>query len=95
MNPKNLARAGLASLPLTAFAPVAGVALTGHGMPWVVAPVGSVVAAVVGIRAERRAASTRRRGLIVADPDLNGLRETLAAPRDLITVDYRWSDEAA
>ena len=95
MNPKLLARAGLATAPVTVFAPAAGTALTGHGSPWIVAPVGSVVAAVVGIRAERRTASTRRRGVIVADPDLNELRQALAAPRDVITVPYRWSDEAA
>jgi len=95
MNPKLLARAGLATAPVTAFAPAAGTALTGYGSPWLALPVGSVVAAVVGIRAERRAASTRRRGVVVAEPDLNGLRETLAAPRDLITVAYHWHDEAA
>lgn len=95
MNPKLLARAGLASLPLTAFAPVAGVVLTGHGTAWMALPVGSVVAAVVGTCTERRAASTRRRGFVVAEPDLNGLRETLAAPRDLITVEFAWTDEAA
>ena len=93
MNPKLLARAGLATAPVTVFAPAAGTALTGHGSPWILAPVGSVVAAVVGIRAERRAASTRR-GVIVAEPDLNELRE-MTAPRDVITVPYRWSDEAA
>jgi len=90
-----IARTGLASLPLTAFAPVAGVALTGHGAAWMALPVGSVVAAVVGTCAARRDASTRRHGVVVAEPDLNGLRETLAAPRDLITVEFAWSDEAA
>jgi len=53
-----------------------------------------VVAAVVGIRAERRAASARRRGVIVADPDLNELRETVTAPRDEITIEYSWADVA-
>lgn len=85
--------AGLASAPVTAFAPLAGAALTGHGTPWLVLPVGSVAAVVAGTRADRRAASTRR-GVIIADPDLNGLRETLTAPRDEITVDYSWSDAA-
>lgn len=94
MNPKLLARAGLATAPVTVFAPAVGTALTGHGSLWLVAPVGSVVAAVVGIRAEHRAASIRRRGVVVDDPDLNGLRETLSAPRDLVTVDYQWSDVA-
>lgn len=94
MNPKTLARAGIASAPVTAFAPVAGTALTGHGAPWLLLPLGSVAAAVAGTRAERRAASTRRRGVVVADPDLNELRETLTAPRDLITVEYAWSNEA-
>jgi len=89
-----IARTGLASLPLTAFAPVAGVALTGRGAAWMALPVGSVVAAVVGTCAARRDASTRRRGVIVDDPDLNELRE-MTAPRDVITVPYRWSDEAA
>lgn len=88
-----IARTGLASLPVTAFAPVAGVALTGHGAAWAALPVGSVVAAVVGTCAGRRAASTRRRGVVVSDPppaaepDLNVLR-------DVITVEYRWSDAA-
>lgn len=95
MNPKLLARAGLATAPVTAFAPVAGTALTGHGAPWLLLPLGSVAAAVAGTRAERRAARDRRLGVIVPDPDLNGLRETLTAPRNEITVDYAWSDEAA
>jgi len=94
MNPKLLARAGLASMPVTVFAPAAGTALTGHGATWLLLPLGSVAAAVAGTRADRRAASTRR-GVVVPDPDLNELRETLTAPRDLITVDYSWSDEAA
>jgi len=91
-----IARAGLATAPVTVFAPAAGTALTGHGAPWIVAPVGSVVAAVVGIRAERRAASTRRRGVVVADPapDADGI-VCATAPRDLVGVDYAWSDEAA
>jgi len=86
-------RAGLASLPVTAFAPAAGAALTGHGSPWLALPVGSVVAAVAGTRAQHRAASTRRRGVVVSDPppapepDLNVLR-------DVITVEYRWTDAA-
>ena len=94
MNPKLIARAGLASLPVTAFAPLAGAALTGYGTPWLVLPVGSMVALVGGGCAHRRAAATRRLGVIVADPDLNELREA-TAPRDPITVPYHWSDEAA
>lgn len=96
MNPKLLARAGLATAPVTAFAPAAGVALTGHGLPWIVLPVGSVVAAVVGTRADRRAASTRRHGLVVSDPPPaeDGIVYA-TAPRDEITVEYAWSDEAA
>jgi hypothetical protein len=90
-----IARAGLASLPVTAFAPLAGAALTGYGTPWLVLPVGSVVALVGGGCAHRRAAAIHRLGVVVAEPDLNGLRETLTAPRDLITVPYHWSDEAA
>ena len=90
------ARAGLASLPVTAFAPLAGAALTGYGTPWLLLPVGSAVAFVGGTCAEKRTAAGRRRGVVVADPDLNELRETATAtaPRDLITVDYRWSDAA-
>jgi hypothetical protein len=90
-----IARAGLASLPMTAFAPLAGANLTGYGTPWMVLPIGSVVALVGGGCAHRRAASTTRRGVVVEDPDLNELRETLTAPRDHITVDYAWHDEAA
>lgn len=94
MHPKTLARAGLASAPLTAFAPAAGAVLTGSGLPWLLLPVGSMVALVGGGCAHRRAASARHRGVVVAEPDLNGLRETLTVPRDLITVDYQWSDVA-
>jgi hypothetical protein len=90
-----IARAGLASLPVTAFAPLAGAAMTGYGTPWMVLPIGSVVALVGGGCAHRRDAAIRRRGVIVADPDLNDLRETLTAPRDEITVEFTWSDEAA
>lgn len=95
MNPKLIARAGLATLPATAFAPLAGAALTGTGVPWLLAPVGSAVAFVAGTCAERRAASARRRGVVVADPapDENGVMRA-TAPRDLITVDYAWSDAA-
>lgn len=95
MNPKLLARAGLASAPVTAFAPVAGAALTGHGSPWLVLPAASVVAAVVGTRGERRIASTRR-GLIVSDPPpaADGIVPGVA-PRDAIVVEFTWSDEAA
>lgn len=89
------ARVGLASMPVTAFAPLVGAALTGHGAPWVILPVGSMVAFVGGTCAERRAAASVRRGVVVSDPNLNELRETLTAPRDEITVEYRWSDEAA
>ena len=91
-----IARAGLVSAPATAFAPLAGAALTGHGSPWLVLPVGSAVAVVVGTCADRRAASTRRRGVVVADPapDADGI-VCATAPRDLITVDYAWSDGAA
>lgn len=96
MNPKLIARAGLASAPVTAFAPLAGAALTGHGAPWLLLPLGSVAAVVAGSRAEKRAASTRRRGVVVADPapDEDGI-VCATAPRDLITVAYQWHDEAA
>ncbi len=96
MNPKLLARAGVATAPVTAFAPVAGTALTGYGTPWLALPVGSLVAAVVGIRAERSAAASRRRGLVVSDPPPaeDGIVYA-TAPRDEITVEYAWSDEAA
>ncbi len=88
---KLIARAGLASMPVTAFAPLAGAALTGFGTPWMALPLGSVAAVVGGGCAHRRAASTRRRGVIVADPapDADGI-VTATAPRDLITVEYRW-----
>lgn len=96
MHPKLIARAALASLPVTAFAPLAGAALTGHGTPWLVLPVGSIVAFAVGTRAEKRAASTRRRGVVVSDPPPAPDGTVYAtAPRDEITVEYRWSDEAA
>jgi hypothetical protein len=96
MRSKLSARAGIASAPVTAFAPLAGAALTGSGTPWLVLPVGSMVAAVVGARAEHRAASTRRRGVIVADPapDADGI-VCATAPRDQVTVEFAWSDEAA
>lgn len=86
-----IARAGLASLPVTAFAPLAGAALTGYGTPWLVLPLGSVAAALGGTRAHRRAALANRRGVIIADPspDTDGV-VTATAPRDLITVEYRW-----
>lgn len=95
MNPKLIARAGLATLPATAFAPLAGAALTGSGTAWLALPVGSAVAFVAGTRAERHTASTRRRGVVVADPapDADGI-VCATAPRDLITVDYSWSDVA-
>jgi hypothetical protein len=87
-------RAGVASLPVIAFAPLAGAALTGHGTPWLVLPVGSIAAMVGGARAEKREGSTRRRGVVVDsvpppafEPDLNRLR-------DVVTVEYRWSDAA-
>lgn len=91
-----IARAGLASAPMTAFAPLAGAALTGHGVPWLLLPVGSMVAFIGGTCAEKRAATTRRRGFVVADPapDADGI-VCATAPRDLITVDYAWSDGAA
>lgn len=97
-----IARAGLASLPVTAFAPLAGAALTGYGTPWMVLPIGSVVALVGGGCAHRRAAAIHRRGVIVADPNLIDLRtifaeprEAATAPRDEITIEFTWSDEAA
>lgn len=91
-----IARAALASSPLTAFAPLAGAALTGSGTPWLLLPTASVVAFVGGTRAEKRAASTRHRGVIVSDPapDANGTVYAVA-PRDLVVVEYAWSDEAA
>ncbi len=96
MHPKLLTRAGLASAPLTAFAPAAGAALTGSGALWLALPLGSVAAVVAGNRSERRAAQALRRGVIVADPapDANGVM-CATAPRDLVTVEYVWSDEAA
>jgi hypothetical protein len=96
MHPKLIARAGLVSAPVTAFAPLAGAALTGSGSPWLALPVGSVVAFAAGTRAARRAAQVRRRGVVVADPapDADGTVYA-TAPRDLITVAYRWHDEAA
>ncbi|MEY9909747.1 hypothetical protein ABIA35_005990 [Catenulispora sp. MAP12-49] len=91
-----IARAGLASAPMTAFAPLAGAALTGHGVPWLLLPVGSMVAFVGGTCAERRTASARRRGFIVADPapDADGV-VCATAPRDLVGVEFTWVDEAA
>lgn len=91
-----IARAGLASTPVTAFAPLVGAALTGTGVPWMVLPVGSVAAVVAGTRAEKRAASTRHRGVIVSDPPPAEDGTVYAvAPRDEIRIEYRWSDEAA
>lgn len=90
-----IARAGLASAPVTAFAPLAGAALTGTGTPWLVLPVGSMVALVGGGCAHRRAALMRRRGVIVSDPPPAENGTVYAtAPRDEITVEYRWSDVA-
>lgn len=87
-------RAGIASAPVTAFAPLAGAALTGHGTPWLVLPVGSVAALVAGARAEKREASTRR-GVVVSDPPPAEDGTVYAvAPRDEITVAYSWSDAA-
>ena len=89
------ARAGLASMPVTAFAPLAGAALTGHGTPWLVLPVGSVVAVIGGTCAEKRAMRGVRRGVVVSDPPPaeDGVVYAVA-PRDEITVDYSWSDAA-
>jgi hypothetical protein len=88
-------RVGLASAPVTAFAPLAGAALTGSGSPWLVLPVGSVAAFVGGIRAEKREAATRRRGVVVSDPPPTADGTVYGiAPRDEITVEYRWSDAA-
>jgi phosphate/sulfate permease len=95
--PRSLyARAGLGSLPVTAFAPLVGAATTGHGAPWVILPVGSMVAFVGGTCGERRAAASIRRGVVVSDPPPaeDGIVYAVA-PRDEITVEYRWSDEAA
>lgn len=91
-----IARAGLASLPVTAFAPLAGAVLTGYGTPWLVLPVGSMVALVGGGCAHRRGAATRRRGVVVSDPppDEDGVVYAVA-PRDQITVEFTWSDKAA
>lgn len=96
MHPKLLTRAGLASAPLTAFAPLAGAALTGYGTPWLVLPAGSVVAFIGGTRAEKRAAASVRRGVVVSDPPPteDGVAYAVA-PRDEIRIDYAWSDEAA
>lgn len=95
MFPKLIARAGLASAPVTAFAPLAGAALTGHGTPWLVLPVGSVAAVIGGTRAEKRAAATRRRGVVVSEPPPAEDGTVYAvAPRDEITVEYAWSDVA-
>jgi hypothetical protein len=90
------ARAGLASLPVTAFAPLAGAALTGYGTPWLLLPVGSAVAFAGGTCAEKRAAAGRRRGVVVSDPtpDVDGI-VCATAPRDLVVVEFAWSDEAA
>lgn len=86
-------RAGLASAPVTAFAPLAGAALTGHGTPWLVLPVGSVAAIVGGIRGEKR--TTIRRGVVVSDPPpADDGTVHAVAPRDEITVEYAWSDAA-
>lgn len=86
---------GLGSMPLTAFAPLVGAALTGSGTPWLVLPVGSVAAFVAGTRAERREALTRRRGVVVSEPPpaVDGTVYAVA-PRDEIRVEYRWSDAA-
>ena len=90
-----IARAGLASLPVTAFAPLAGAALTGYGTPWLMLPVGSVAAIVTGVRAERREASTRRRGVVVSDPPPDADGTVYAVPpRDEIAVEYSWADGA-
>ena len=90
------ARAGLVSAPFTAFAPLAAAALTGHGAPWLALPIGSMVAFVGGTCAERREASTIRRGVIVSDPQpaADGAVYGIA-PRDEVTVECRWSDEVA
>lgn len=95
MHPKLIARAGLASVPVTAFMPLAGAILTGSGTPWLVLPLGSVAAFVGGTRAEKRTASTRRRGVVVSDPapDADGVVYAVA-PRDEVTVEYRWHDAA-
>lgn len=86
---------GLASAPVTAFAPLAGAVLTGYGTPWLLLPLGSAVAFIGGTCAEKRAASTRRRGVVVSapSPDVDGVMYAVA-PRDEITVDYSWSDAA-
>lgn len=90
-----LARAGLVSMPVTAFAPLAGAALAGTGTPFLVLPVGSVVAVVVGTCAEKREAAARRRGVVVSDPPPSEDGTVYAvAPRDEITIEYRWSDAA-
>lgn len=95
MHPKLLTRAGLASAPVTAFAPAVGAALTGYGTPWLLLPVGSMVAVIGGTCAEKRAALTRRRGVVVSDPPPAEDGTVYAvAPRDEITVDYAWSDVA-
>ncbi len=88
-------RAGMASAPVTAFAPLAGAALTGHGTPWLVLPVGSMAAFVGGTCAKRRAAATTSRGVVVSDPPPTADGTVYGiAPRDEITVEYRWSDAA-
>jgi hypothetical protein len=91
MHPKLIARAGLASMPVTAFAPLAGTALTGHGTPWLLLPLGSVAAIVAGTRAEKRQAANIRRGVVVSGPapDADGVVYAVA-PRDEIAVEYRW-----
>lgn len=95
MHLKLLARTGLVSAPVTAFAPAVGAALTGYGTPWLLLPVGSVVAFVGGTCAEKRTASTRRRGVIVSDPQPAADGVVYAtAPRDQITVEFTWSDAA-
>lgn len=96
MLPKLIARAGLASAPVTAFAPLVGAAWTGSGIPWLVLPVGSVAAVIGGARAEKHAASTRRRGTVVSDlPPAEDGTVYAVAPRDEVTVEFAWSDEAA
>lgn len=91
-----IARAGLASAPVTAFAPLIGATLTGYGTPWLALPIGSVAAFACGTRASRRTAAERRCGVIVSAPAAveTGI-EYATAPRDEITVEFAWSDEAA
>lgn len=87
-------RTGFASVPVTAFAPLAGAAVTGSGAVWLVLPAGSFAAIIGGACARSRVTPFSQHGVVLDAPQAV-VSTTGPAPRGEVTVEFAWSDEAA